>query len=50
MVLFQTLKYKLVGDDMNTIGKRTKYLPTLNDPLSAVRAINTVKKRFYEGL
>lgn len=35
MVLFQTLKYKLVGNDMNTIGKRIKYLPALNDPLSA---------------
>lgn len=35
MVLSQTLKYKLVGDDMNTIGKRIKYLPASNDPLSA---------------
>jgi len=35
MVLSQTLKYKLVGDDMNTIGKRIKYLPATNDPLSA---------------
>lgn len=35
MVLFQTLKFNLVGDDMNTIGKRIKYLPATNDPLSA---------------
>ena len=35
MVLFQTLKYKLVGYDMNTIGEKIKYLPATNDPLSA---------------
>ena len=35
MVLFQTLNFNLVGDDMNTIGKRIKYLPATNDPLSA---------------
>ena len=35
MVLSQTLKYKLVGDDMNTISGKIKYLPATNDPLSA---------------
>ena len=35
MALFQTLKFNLVGDDMNLIGKRIKYLPATNDPLSA---------------
>ena len=35
MELSQTLKSNLVGDDMNAIGKRIKYLPATNDPLSA---------------
>ena len=35
MALFQTSKFNLVGDDMNLIGKRIKYLPATNDPLSA---------------
>lgn len=29
------MKKQFVGDDMNTIGKRIKYLPASNDPLSA---------------
>lgn len=29
------IQFKFVGDDMNTIGKRIKYLPASNDPLSA---------------
>lgn len=29
------MKRQFVGDDMNTIGKRIKYLPASNDPLSA---------------
>ena len=35
MVLFQTLKFNLVGDDMNTISAKIKYLPATNAPLSA---------------
>lgn len=35
MELSQTLKSNLVGDDMNAIGKRIKYLPATNEPLSA---------------
>ena len=35
MALFQTLKFNLVGDDMNTIGRRIRYLTASNDPLSA---------------
>ena len=35
MELSQTLKSNPVGDVMNAIGKRIKYLPATNDPLSA---------------
>ena len=32
---YKTDEFKLVGDNMNAIGKRIKYLPATNDPLSA---------------